>query len=353
MCKIKNVLNENIIKTILLNFSKDAILIDYQINELKSNIALTSNHFKLCILYSVGQDVQKKNMIIKVSDPKSKDIFNFLGFFRAEQIAYDSLLPSQSIIHFPRCFYNYYDENNGNSLLVLEDLSTYKNGNQFKGCSMSVAESVVEQLALFHRYWMDKKATYQNLLPGWGKEQLAFNMRDLKECWPIFTDNFGTSLPQNMHINFEKLLKKYMNIWTDIANGVTSIIHFDLRLDNLFFDNDMLHSIIDWQMTRIGNVSYDLSLFIVGNVNIHSLSDYLELMQIYFRKLNFSNTGYSFKMFLNDFRKSLLCHFCREICYLGCENFSFEQRLKYSKTVFNRYVHSIDYFCTFKLLNNY
>ena len=86
MCKIKNVLNENIIKTILLNFSKDAILIDYQINELKSNIALTSNHFKLCILYSVGQDVQKKNMIIKVSDPKSKDIFNFLGFFRADSI---------------------------------------------------------------------------------------------------------------------------------------------------------------------------------------------------------------------------------------------------------------------------
>ena len=45
------------------------------------------------------------------------------------------------------------------------------------------------------------------------------------------------------------------------------LVHGDLRLDNIFFEDGRVRALIDWQLSRIGPAVVDAAYFIAGSVD--------------------------------------------------------------------------------------
>lgn len=342
-------LSIDIISKILNNIQPNSQLIDYRIEKITTGIALTSHIYKMHLKYEYSLNNQETYLIVKVANEELKEIFNFLDFYEKEIFVYENILPKQNILAYPNCYFSHYDKSKGDFILVMQDLAYKYKITQLEGCNEVVLMKVLKQLALFHNYWHDHYIIYSQNLAGWNREQLIFNQEDFENCWKNCWNIFAEYMPVEFMEQHEKMKRKYMKIWEGINTEPKSIIHFDLRLDNLIFSEEShLKAIIDWQLARVGNIAYDVSLLIVGNLNVTDNSQYQKLLQYYYCHLTIN---YSYEDFIHDFRKSLLCHFYREINYLGSDDYDYEQKEQYAKKVFIRYKRALQFFRVVELLD--
>ena len=88
-----------------------------------------------------------------------------------------------------------------------------------------------------------------------------------------------------------------------LAAGPTTLLHYDLRLDNLMFDADSV-IFIDWQLTRRGHPAYDVAYFLSSAVTDGDSA--VPLLQDYHRALvEHGVTDYSLDQLLDDYKTAL------------------------------------------------
>ena len=151
------------------------------------------------------------------------------------------------------------------SVLLLEDLAPATIGDQVVGCGVDRAAAALDVVAELHAatwgdakpeesYWLLSFAMAPRLVHA---GTLGARRRFLRRFGHLFSEHTRTLLKRASKGN----LKRHRRLAEDVPQ---CLLHGDYRLDNMFFTDDEVSAVIDWQVTNIGPAVIDVAYFITG-----------------------------------------------------------------------------------------
>jgi thiamine kinase-like enzyme len=186
-------------------------------------------------------------------------------------------------------------------LVLMEDLAQFSPGDQFEGADAEACARVLEQFAPAHRRF-------------WGGEDLA----DRFWLLPMDIDArmreymYRRTLPQ-FRAEASDFLRPYVDwlgdnyarlTWALTAEAPTTLVHNDLRLDNVCF-NGTDCAFLDWQLLRSGPAAYDVAYFLGSALSEEAdAGAERRILERYHAALD--RPDYEFDRFLRDYRRGLV-----------------------------------------------
>lgn len=173
----------------------------------------------------------------------------------------------------------------GGPLLLLEDLAPARRGDQLAGCSAGTAATILEDLARFHAATWNGRGRGAGWLPRFdqGLDLAAF----YSAAWPAFRANFAAELPPWMVTLGARFGAAVGEVRQRLATPPRTLVHGDLRLENLFFDlaDGAATAVIDWQTVSRGRGMFDVAYLLAGNLRQFSRDAAVALVRGYHRRL--------------------------------------------------------------------
>ncbi len=268
--------------------------------------------FRLRLQFDSGSGDQADTVIAKLpsTDPLLRTVFDRMGQNRREVGFYRNLTDSPHM-PIPRVYHSAMDPCTGNSVLLLEDLSSLRQGDSVAGCTLAEARLCIGQLARFHASWWDSPlledldwmpvreadaGAYEQIYPG---------------AWAALIEKAGEGMPPGLRILGDSLLADLRSIKARLSRLPRTVVHGDYRLDNCFFStgaNTQQVVVIDWEFCTRGRGTYDVATFINEafsperrrEVEMGLLREYHSILQ------NNGFRGYTFDECLYDYRLSML-----------------------------------------------
>ncbi len=170
-------------------------------------------------------------------------------------------------VRTPRCLHASIDLTTHDFLILLEDLTPAAQGDQLAGCGADLAERVVHQAVAFQApRWADPGLAGIGWLDRNSPEAAAVTAAFLASSYPGFLDRFGSELDQAV-LDGLALAVDRVHDWWRAPTGSRTLVHGDLRLDNLLIGDgpDDLW-VVDWQTLVLGDGVCDVSYFLGGNL---------------------------------------------------------------------------------------
>ncbi|MBH02164.1 MAG: hypothetical protein CL469_05820 [Acidimicrobiaceae bacterium] len=236
------------------------------------------------------------------------------------------------------CLYAAIDTENDDYLLLLEDLSDMREGDQLNGCSVDDASSALEALAKLHRtFWGDNNLANFDWLPSINSEGMRVGSEVYKQSLPGFLEAFGSSIePENENIvqsfgdNVHQLLDR-------LAEMPLTVTHMDYRADNLFFGSNGSVKMIDFQTFSRHGHAEDVGYFISQNVSIEDRRNNEDgLLRTYHEALTSGGIDYSFDQLREDYRIGMLYGWVIPVFAVGTLDFSSERAVSLWTAVIER-----------------
>jgi hypothetical protein len=190
----------------------------------------------------------------------------------------------------------------------MEDLTRLQSGDRVYGLSHEQVIAAVRQIAMLHAaYWNNDKL---NALP-WVPSHDHFWETDFEEHWPNFARDYGVRIGHEGKRLGEHLAHNMEWLRKCIAARPTTLIHADLRGDNLLFGPP--HSaeaavVLDWQLVTKSLAAIDPSRLLGGSEPAAERRGHqLEVFAAWHEALLRAGvTGYDFEDALQDFRLGAL-----------------------------------------------
>ncbi len=180
------------------------------------------------------------------------------GTYQRELRFYRDLAPSIAA-HCPRPFVAEFDATTGRFVLLLEDLSGSRQGDQVAGCTVDEARLAMQEAARLHASRWDDPALdnlrylIRHLPGGWVSKTLA-------SLWPQFLRAYGDRLPPGAAEVGTRLVNQFES-YLSAGTAPRCLIHLDYRLDNMLFGAPPL-AVIDWQTVGQGPALWDVAYFL-------------------------------------------------------------------------------------------
>ena len=127
-----------------------------------------------------------------------------------------------------------------------------------------------------------------------------------------FVDNYAAMRPQ---------------ILDDLAAMPHTLVHFDFRADNLFFDTDGSIVVIDWQAISQGGGVADVGYFVSQNLSTDDRRAHEpELLHAYHDALVANGVSdYSYDQLVTDYRVGISCGWMIPVLAVGSLDFTSER----------------------------
>lgn len=205
----------------------------------------------------------------------------------------------------PHCHFAEIDSNGTEFVLVLEDLSPARVGNQLQGCTVEETELALTQAARFHAPfwddeslrgldWLDISSTYwqrfEEMLPTWFAG-FADRYRDRME--PSDLDAAG---------RFVERIDAY---YRRLRACPFTVQHGDFRPDNVLFDvagEPGTLAVVDWQTVIFGPAAVDVAYFVGGALDSETrLLHEDRLLAGYHRELGELGVDYPYERLASDY----------------------------------------------------
>jgi thiamine kinase-like enzyme len=121
-----------------------------------------------------------------------------------------------------------------------------------------------------------------------------------------FSDVFGVELEERLAPYLRPLPDQGLDMLRRLNQAPTTLLHCDLRLDNLFFRDDEV-IFIDWQLVRRGPAVYDVAYFLSSALDQDAGRTVVEgLLEAYMEELRAGGVdGYTMDDLLRDYRLAL------------------------------------------------
>ncbi|MFD5497902.1 phosphotransferase [Streptomyces sp. NPDC127091] len=179
---------------------------------------------------------------------------------------YEEVAP-QLKARVPACYYSEICSNHTEFVLLLEDLSPVRPGNQLEGCTVEETALALRQAAGFHApywggeelrglSWLDISASYwqrfEEMMPVWFE---GFTERYQERFDPADLELAGT------------FVARIADYYARLRQIPFTIQHGDFRPDNVLFDvknEPGTLAVVDWQTVILGPASVDVAYFIGG-----------------------------------------------------------------------------------------
>ncbi len=194
-------------------------------------------------------------------------------------------------------------------MLLLEDLGGLELGDQLAGVSPEQAESALVGLARHHaRFWNRAGLENASFAPTINGPLNKAGQGIYESSLPGFKEVFADALLPEMVPVAEAYGSNHPLLLDRFEAMPHTLVHFDYRADNLFFDTDGSVVVIDWQSISIGGGSADVGYFLGQNLAIADLRAHEDdLLHRYHDTLVAEGvTGYEFDQFFDDYRMAVL-----------------------------------------------
>jgi hypothetical protein len=197
-------------------------------------------------------------------DPTSRATGIALRNYEREVLFYRLIAPTVDI-QVPHCYFSEWTPDDGDFVLVLEDLAPAEQGNQITGCGAELARVSVLELARLHgpRWGDDTLDEFEFLQRRTGDESLH-----LQTLWGMFLPGFFVTYAKYLDSEGVGLLERFgdrIPDWVEGRDLPPTVTHGDYRLDNLMFQSatgGYPVAAVDWQTPGQGPASSDVSYFL-------------------------------------------------------------------------------------------
>lgn len=200
------------------------------------------------------------------------------------------------------------DADPDSAVLVMEDLSHFRGGDQVVGLSHKQVRNVIEAIAPIHAaYWDSPKLAEFD----WAPDVDHFNLDSFEAAWPDFEDVYGLRIGPDARELGAYLSKHIDKLEAKVAERPRSVVHGDLRADNILFgegENDGDVIILDWQLIMRNLAALDIARLYGGSEPIQERSGHhREIAALWHEALMAGGVrNYSEEEAWEDFRLSAL-----------------------------------------------
>ena len=224
-------------------------------------------------------------------------------------------------------------------MLLLEDLSSLTLGDQVTGVTPTQARAALVGLAAHHaRFWNGANledavfipvingplnqagsAIYDASLPGF----MAAFADSVKPELADFVANYAAARPQ---------------ILDALAAMPHTLVHFDFRADNLFFEADGTVVVIDWQAISQGGGAADVAYFVSQNMSTADRRAHESALLHAYHDTLLANgvTDYDFETLMHDYRIGISCGWMIPVLAVGSLDFTSERAIALWTAVIER-----------------
>ncbi len=298
--------------------------------------------FRLGLEYDTDSVDLPPTVIAKLpsTDPLLRAVFDRLGQNRRE-VRFYSELSSSSRLRTPRSCYSGLDTSTGDTALLLEDLSSVRQGDSVAGCTMDEARRCIAQMARFQASWWgsplldrldwmplreDEASAYQEIYAG---------------AWSALIEKAGAGMPPGLRLLGDRLNPEVPGIKARLSRPPCTIVHGDYRLDNCFLPESSASQgvvVFDWEFCGRGRGAYDIATFISEAFPPQQRRDVeMDLLREYHSVLEGGGVrGYPFEECFLDYRFSMLEVFIFWIITGGYCNYQEERARVYLHNTLER-----------------
>lgn len=156
-------------------------------------------------------------------------------------------------------------------LILMDDLSDYRVGNQASGAGLTDTELMVDELAKLHAsFWnqVDDLTWVPTIADSYHAENMAAL---IKVGWPVMVETFGDCLSPQVAAMGEAFSAGLPKLQAAMVQRPITLLHGDYRMENVMFGTHPEHhpaAIIDWQGPLRGCGLVDLSVVLCGSTQI-------------------------------------------------------------------------------------
>lgn len=199
-------------------------------------------------------------------------------------------------------------------MLLLEDLGGLVLGDQVAGVSPEQAESALVGLARHHAaFWDGAGLENAPFVPPINGALNKAGQGIYEASLPGFKEVFSDALLPEMVPVADAYAANHPQLLDRLAAMPSTLVHFDYRADNLFFEPDADGAqgsvvVIDWQAISVGGGAADVGYFVGQNLSTSDRREHEEsLLRRYHETLLAEGvTGYEFDTFFDDYRLGLV-----------------------------------------------
>ena len=298
---------------------------------------------RLTLEYDGDAGQAPRTLVAKIpsTDPQTRGMVSVFGFYEREVRMYREL-GEQIPIRTPRCYYGEFDPASGDFVLLLEDLAHLRLGDQLECCPVDDVKLIIREIAKLHTDWWNKPALNQlSWVPTTDDPRTKAGVALYPHAWTSFMERLGHTLPEEMRRTGEKLGGSVVGILDRFVNGPQTLLHADLRLDNIFFGvrpEDPPLTLIDWQISARGVGTYDVGYLMSQSMDIDVRRQHeQELLRMYHGLLQEGGvTDYSFDQMLDDYRWTVLFCFAYPVMGGGLGDLSNERGYALARAMMER-----------------
>jgi hypothetical protein len=230
----------------------------------------------------------------------------------AKEVAFYAELADKVAARTPDCLYAAIVEGSPRFVLVLEDLSDARQGDQIAGCSVAHAEAAVVNLAGLHGpTWCDAALSRQRWLGGESDDVITpdFIAPIIGAAADAFSARFASELDP-VEAEVLDASRELLPAWMFARGERFAVVHGDYRLDNLLFpvDDPARVAAVDWQTTAVGPPGRDLAYFLETCLTLEDRRGHeRSLVAAYHRALaDHDVTGYDLDTCWDDYVDGML-----------------------------------------------
>jgi hypothetical protein len=252
-----------------------ATITDVAIEPLSEGVGFIGEVAKLELTYA-GDVSGPTSLIgkIPIAEPGGRALGLDLRLYEREAAFYRQMA-SQVKIRVPTCYYNAADVEAGQFCLLLEDLGSLSTIDQRDGASVEQAIAVLEAIAPFHARWQGDRADQFDWLPRINDPMMVGFMSGYDAARERMRADFADHLDERNEATADRLAPNKFEMLERINGLPSTVVHGDLRLDNMFFDKAGV-VLFDWQVLTRTTPMYDVVYFLGTNVSASTLTNHHE-----------------------------------------------------------------------------
>lgn len=205
----------------------------------------------------------------------------------------------------PFCHHAEIDSNDTEFVLVLEDLSPARPGNQLTGCTVGETELALREAARFHApfwddaslrgsAWLDISGTYwprfEQMLPTW---------------FAGFADRYADRMNADDLEAAARFVERIDAYHRRLRQCPFTVQHGDFRPDNILFDvggTTGTLAVVDWQTVILGPAAVDAAYFVGGALDTTTRREHEDrLLRGYHAELSALGVDYAFERLAADY----------------------------------------------------
>lgn len=301
--------------------------------------------FRLELTYDRQEDGAPATLVAKMpsAEEQARGLSMMFKFYEREVRFYQELAGAVTL-STPRLYYAAFDPATSDFILLIEDLSNRRLGDQLAGASVEDARLLITEIAGLHaQWWNNDRLDQYPWLPTSGSEVNKAGMTLYPMAWTPFMERWGHRLPERMKTAGERLSTQSFSILERFseAGRSTTLLHGDSRLDNFFFGQGAGQpplTVVDWQIAIRGVSTYDIGYFTGQSLSVEDRRKHeRDLLALYLETLRAGGvTEYSMDQLIEDYRWTLMFCFAYPVMGGGLGDTANERGFKLAEAMMER-----------------